>query len=76
MCGTEDAVDMDHRQVWSIASVVRRHNPHPVVRVRPISKYRIPVNQGTLVLLTIECERKERENTSNQEVTHAGPLRA
>ena len=52
----ENAVNMNHRNAGSTAKVVRHHNPHPVVRVRLVTKDRIPVDEGTLVEFPIDHE--------------------
>ena len=52
----ENAVNMNHRNAGSTAKVVRRHNPHPVVRVWLVAKDRIPVDEGTLVEFPIDHE--------------------
>ena len=72
MGGTENAIDVNYRHIGGAAKVVRRHNPHSIVRVWLITKHRKPMNESTLVVLSIKRERKEEENTSDQEAAHVG----
>lgn len=52
----DDAINVYYRDVAARTQIIRCYNPHPIVRVRPITKRGKPVNEGALVELLVNCE--------------------
>lgn len=56
MGSTKNAVDVNHGHVGCTMKIVGRYDPHSIVGVWLMTKYGIPVNEGTLVAHSIERE--------------------
>lgn len=70
MRGAKNTINMDHRQAAGVTKIVRCYNPHTVVGVGMFSGNGEPVNESALVELIVECEREEKEDTSDEQAAH------
>jgi hypothetical protein len=56
---------MNYRQNGCTAKIVRRYNPHSIIRVWLVTENGKPMNEGALVEFLVHHERKEEKDTSN-----------